>query len=102
MYGGDDGARTRDLCRDSDLLARGERLRPLKSCKTEPFADRIVDRKSNREFQQNCRQSEAAALTLMTNPHPLSLAYWPDAGSAEWQDDARAAIGDSSPVFESV
>jgi hypothetical protein len=38
-------ARTRDLCRDSDLQTRGERLRPSKSCKTTLFVDRIVDRK---------------------------------------------------------
>jgi len=45
MYGGDDGARTRDLCRDSnDLQARGERLKPPKSYKTSLFVDRIVDR----------------------------------------------------------
>jgi len=49
MCGGDDGARTRDLCRDSvlrffnDVQTRGEHLRPPSSYKTWHFVDRIVD-----------------------------------------------------------
>ena len=60
MNGGDDGARTRDLCRDSsvlrlfnDLQTRGERLRPPKSWKTVHFVDRIVDRESNYESDRS-------------------------------------------------
>ena len=66
MNGGDDGARTRDLCRDSptvlrffnDLQTRGERLRPPKSYKTSLFVDRIVDQVSQPSYASSLVSAE--------------------------------------------
>ena len=47
-------------------------------------------------------KTKCAETSRIASPHPLPLAYWSVAGSAEWRDDAHPSAGGSSPVFESV